>query len=902
MYSVKIVEINTGGDMSLKKVSLTINGVKKQFSVDENKVLLDLLREDLHLTGAKQSCDRKGQCGACTVVVDGKAVRSCLKKVVDLEGADVITVEGLGTPDNPHLIQEAYVLAGAVQCGFCTPGMIMATKALLDQNNNPDTAAIKKALARNLCRCTGYKKIIDAVKLAGQFIRGENSPAKVRKNLKNKMIGESHPRPSAMIKACGVAQFGADIHLPGALELAVVHSTEYHAKIKKLDTSQALKMPGVAGIVTADDIKGTNRIRVIATDQPLLCEDVVRTYGDPIAIVAAETRDQARAAAAAVKVEYEPLPVMLTPQESLADKAYQIHKHSPNLCYTQPQIRGDVKKALAESAVVIEGHFSTQMNHQSPLEPEVSLAYFEGQGKDVTLVVVGRSINIHATAAQIKEAVGADKVRYIEPFVGGQFGIKATVSTEGIVGAAAMHFKKAVRYIPSLQESMWMSSKRHPFDMQVKLGATQDGKLTAYSNEFTVNKGAYFMLGFIIPTRAFNMMNGPYRIDNLYTYCKLAYTNNASGGAARGAGPPQVMFALESAVDMLAEKLKIDPLDFRKKNALKPGEARATGALIVQTSFPQLCDDIKPHFERAKKDCAAFNAKSTTIKRGVGIAGMSFGIADAGDRGHVEVELNQDDTVTIYAAIADPGEGNDSMLSQLAGQVLDLPLSKIVLHTRDTNGTVGMGPAAGSRMTYIGGGSAVIALEKLRKAMDEAGGKTYAALKKAGKETRYVGEKIIPGKEALDPKTGQGDSFESQVHNIQMAEVEVNTETGAVRVLKMTTAVDAGPIIHPQNLEGQLEGGMDQGIGYALREEYVHGKTRDWVNFKFPTINEAADVEFIFREEPRVKGTLGSTGIGEMTMVSTAPAVLNAIHNACGARIYHLPATPEKVKAALAKS
>jgi aldehyde oxidoreductase len=884
----------------VKKVTLTINGEKKQFSVEEDKVLLDLLREDLRLTGVKQSCDRKGQCGACTVVVDGKAVKSCLKKVADLEGAEVITVEGLGTPDNPHLIQEAYVLSGAIQCGFCTPGMIMATKALLDQKPNPTVADVKKALARNLCRCTGYKKIIDAVLLAGQFLRGENSPDKVRKALnKKKMIGESHPRPSAMIKACGLAQFAADIPLPDSWQLAVVHSTEFHAKIKKIDSAKAAKMPGVAGVITAADIKGTNRIRIMAPDQPVLCDDVVRTYGDPIAIVAATTREEARAAAAAVKVEYEPLPVMMNPEESMAKGAYQIHKHSPNLCYTQSQIRGDIKKALAGSAVKTEGDYSTQMNHQAPLEPEVCVAYMEGKGKEETLVLIGRSINIHAQAAWVKEAVGAEKIRYMEPFVGGQFGIKATTSTEGIAAAGAMHFKKAVRYIPSIQESMWMSSKRHPFEMKIKVGATKDGFLTGYWNEFTMDKGAYFLLGPIIPSRAFNMLNGPYHIPNIYADCKMAYTNNASGGAARGAGPPQVMFALESAIDELAEKLKIDPLEFRKKNALKVGEARSTGATILQTSFRELCDDIKPMYDRAKKDAKAFNAKAGKIRRGVGLAGMSFGIADSGDRGMVFVEIDKDDSVTIYAAIADPGEGNDSMLTQLAAQVLGLPLKRIKLHTRDTVGTVGMGPSAGSRMTYIGGGSAVLALEKLRKAMDEVGAKTFAALKKAGKDTRYEGAKIIPGKDALDPKTGQGDSFDSEVFNIQMAEVEVNTETGAVKVLKMTTAVDAGPIIHPQNLEGQLEGGMDQGIGYALREEYVHGKTKDWITFKFPTINDAADVEFVTRETPRVNGTLGSTGIGEMTMVSTAPAVTNAIKDACGVRIQHLPATPDKILAAL---
>jgi len=777
--------------------------------------------------------------------------------------------------------------------------MIMATKALLDQNPNPGVAEIKKALARNLCRCTGYRKIIDAVLLAGRFIRGETTPAAIRGSLSKKMIGESHPRPSAMLKACGLAKFTADYKLENALELAVVHSTEYHARIKSINLEEARNMPGVAGIMTADDIKGTNRIRVFVPDQPVLCEDVVRTYGDPIAIVAAETREQARAAAAAVKVEYEPLPVMMTPEESMAEGAYQIHPHSSNLCYSQPQIKGDAQKALAGSAAVVEAEFSTSMNHQAPVEPEVCVAYLEGEGEDAQLIVIGRSINIHAHAAQIKEAVGWDNVRYKEPFVGGQFGIKASMSSECLAAAAAIHFKRPIRYIPSLTESFWLSSKRHSFSMKVKLGAGKDGLLTAYSNEFTINKGAYFLLGPVVPTRALHMFNGSYNIPNVYGKCNMAYTNNASGGAARGAGPPQVIFALESAMDMLAEKLKMDPLEFRKMNSMKPGQTRSTGAPIVQWPFPELCDAIKPYYEKAKKAVEEFNSKGGVIKRGVGIAVHSFGIAEAGDGGKVFVEVDPDDGITIYAAIADPGEGNDSMLTQIAAHMLDLPMEKIRLYTRDTDKTVGMGPSAGSRMTYIGGGSLQKALEQLKKAMEEAGSKTYEGLKKAGKPTRYEGVKTIPGSDALDPKTGQGDSFESQVHNIQMAEVEVNTDTGEVRVIKMTTAVDAGPIIHPQNLEGQLDGGMDQGIGYALREEYIHGKSKDWITFKFPTIETSFDVELITRETPRVNGTLGATGIGEMTMVSTAPAVVNAIYNACGARVYHLPATPEKVKAAL---
>ena len=251
-----------------KEIILKVNGVQQQVMANPEMVLIDLLREDLRLTGTKQSCDRKGQCGACTIIVNGKTVRSCITKLINLEGAEVITIEGLGTPDNPHLLQEAFVLAGAIQCGFCTPGMIMAAKALLDQNPNPDVAAIKKALTRNLCRCTGYKKIIEAVQLAARFMRKETTPAEVRSKLGTGMLGVSHPRPTAMIKACGVAQFNADIKMsPDTLQLAVVYSTQHHALIKSVDTSTAPKMPGVVGVITSEDIKGTNRIRFSATGQ-----------------------------------------------------------------------------------------------------------------------------------------------------------------------------------------------------------------------------------------------------------------------------------------------------------------------------------------------------------------------------------------------------------------------------------------------------------------------------------------------------------------------------------------------------------------------------------------------------------------------------------------------------------
>jgi aldehyde oxidoreductase len=885
----------------MPQVTLKVNGVQRQVMASPKMVLIDLLREDLHLTGTKQSCDRKGQCGACTVIVNRKAIRSCITKVVNLEGAEIVTVEGLGTPENPHLIQEAFVLSGAIQCGFCTPGMIMATKALLDQNPNPDVTAIKRALARNLCRCTGYKKIFEAVQLAGRFIRGETTPEDIRRKIGKDMLGVSHPRPTAMLKACGLAQFNADIKLPpDAVELAVVHSTQYHALIKSVDTSVAAKMPGVVGIMTAKDVKGTNHIRSMFPDQPVLCEDKVRVLGDPIVAVAAETREQARDAAAAVKVEYEPLPVMMTTREALAPGAYQIHSHAVNnIMMAMPLIKGDAEKALGEAKAIVDADFSTQTNHQAPLEPEISSAYFEGEGENPQLVVVGRSIMIHAHLAQIKEAVGYTNMRYKEAFSGGQFGIKAAITTEAITAAAALHFKRPVRYVPSMNESMLLSSKRHAYDMKVKLAADANGRITAYTNDFDIDKGAYTVLGPVALVRSLQMLQGSYNIPNVKSLGKIAYTNNSSGGAARGAGPPQTNFALESAVDMLAEKLGIDPLEFRRMNSLQPGQSKATGMVVQQWPFVELCDAIKPHYERAKKEAQAFNAQGGKIKHGVGIGCHSFGIGGAGDSARMAVEIDPDDGITIYAAVADPGEGNDSMLTQIAAHQLGLPFEKIRLYTRDTDKTVGMGPAAGSRMTWMAGNALLNAIGQIQNAMKEAGTKTYTGLKNAGKPTRYEGYTKNDVPAGMDRKTGQGNSFVSDCHNIQMAEVEVNTDTGATRVLKITTAVDAGTIINPQAFEGQLEGGMDQGVGFALREEYILGKTKDYVTFKFPTIRDSFESEIIARETPRLNGPLGATGIGEMTMVSTAPAVINAIYNACGARIYSLPATPGRVKAAL---
>jgi aldehyde oxidoreductase len=707
-----------------------------------------------------------------------------------------------------------------------------------------------------------------------------------------------------MIKACGVAEFTADIHVPGAAELAAVHSPHAHALIKSIDTSEAERMPGVIGVMTAKDIKGTNRLKMTMPDRPILCDTKVRYIGDPVAAILAETREQAVAATQAVKVDYGVLPVMMTPEEVLAEGAPQIDPDRPNLCYSQPQIRGDAETALAQSAAVVESHFSTQTNHQAALEPEACVAYLEEDegGDPPTLVVIGRSINIHFHLGMLQDAVGYENMRYEEAYSGGQFGIKIDITSEGLAAAAALHFKRPIRYIPSLTESMWLTSKRHAFGMKVRIGADRQGKLTAYAIDFTVNNGAYYSNGNVIINRALLMLSGSYYIPTIKAMSRLVYTNTGFGAAARGAGPPQVNYALESAIDMLAEKMGIDPLEFRLMNSLKPGQPKSTGRIVEQWPLPELIEAIRPHYDRARREATELNRKEGGIKRGVGLGTGSFGIATPGDTANVAVELDPDGGLTVFAAAADPGEGSDSMLTQIAAHLMNLPMEKIRLVTRTTEKTTATGPAAGSRMTYMVGGAMVDAINKLKAAMTEANATTHEQLRAAGRPTRYMGTKKNEDAGPLDPQTGQGPSFESQVHAVQLAEVEVNTRTGEVRVFRMTTAVDAGRVINPKNLEGQLEGGMDMGVGFALREEYIDGQTKDWVSFKFPTIGHLFEMETIIRETPRTKGPLGATGVGEMTMVPTAPAVMNAIANACGARVRHLPATPDKVLAALAKA
>jgi aldehyde oxidoreductase len=446
-----------------------------------------------------------------------------------------------------------------------------------------------------------------------------------------------------MIKACGTALFTADYLVHDALELVALRSAIPHARIVSIDTAEAEKMPGVAGVVTAADIRGSNILKKPpAEDRPVLAQDKVRYIGDPILAVAAHTREQAQEALKKVKVALDPLPPLNTPAEAMQADAIRVHDQSPNLSIERPQIKGDAAAALQNSAALIEARFKNQTNHQAPLEPEATLAYWEEgeEGDEDQLVVVGRSINIHDHLLRLQEALGWENIRYIEAFTGGQFGIKVEIISEGIAAAAAIKFKRAVRYIPSLEESMLMTCKRFSYESQVTLAADNQGKLTAYCNDFVIDSGAYHGSGPGMVSRSLIALSNEYHIPNINARGRLVYTTNPWGSAARGAGKPEINFATEVAMDMLAEKLAVDPFEFRLRNLLKPGERLSCGHVVEEWSVAELMEAIRPHYSRAVAEAAAF--ESGKLRRGVGIALGAHGIGASGDAATAAVELDPD--------------------------------------------------------------------------------------------------------------------------------------------------------------------------------------------------------------------------------------------------------------------
>ena len=905
----------------MQKKKLYVNGIERSVVTEGSDLLADVIRKSLRLTGTKVGCG-KGQCGACNVIMDGKLVRSCITKMERVpDGAAITTIEGIGTPQDLHALQMAWMIHGGAQCGFCTPGFIVSAKALIDSNPDPSREDIRDWFQKykNACRCTGYQMLVDAVQDAVRVLKGEISMQDLAFKLpeNGKVLGTNMPRPSAAAKVTGTWDFGADagLQLPeNTLQLALVQAEVSHANILAIDTSEAERMPGVVKVVTHKDIKGKNRITGLITfpsnlgdgwDRPILCDTKVFQYGDAIAIVCADTEKHAREAAKKVKVELEVLPAYMSAPEAMEPDAIEIHPGTPNIYYIQKIAKGEDTKPIFDKAeVVVEGDFYTSRQPHLPIEPDVGFAFLDDAGK---LNIHSKSIGLHLHLYMIAPGLGVEpeNLVLVQNNAGGTFGYKFSPTMEALVGAAAMATGRPVFLCYDYAQQQIYTGKRSPFWTTVRYAADKEGQLLAMETDWSVDHGPYSEFGDLLTLRGAQYIGAGYDIKNIRGEGRTVCTNHAWGAAFRGYGAPESEFPSEVLMDELAEKLGMDPLELRYKNVYRKGSTTPTGQDPEVYSLPEMIDRLRPRYEAAKKRAA--ERSTDAIKRGVGVAVGVYGAGlDGPDTSETDVELNPDGTVTIFNTWEDHGQGADMGTLAVAHEALR-PLALATDHIRlvmnDTSKCPNSGPAGGSRSQVVTGQAIRVGCEELLKAMKKANGsyRTYEEMQAEGLPTKVHGKWTAPAKDC--DANGQGSPFCCYMYGVFLAEVAVDKATGKTTVEGMTCVADVGTVVNRLVVDGQIYGGLAQGIGLALTEDFEDIKKHSTLaGAGFPYIKQIPDnMEIIYVETPRPDGPFGASGVGEMPLTAPHAAVINGIYNACGARIRSIPALPEKVLAAMPK-
>ena len=905
----------------MQKKKLYVNGIERSVVTEGSDLLADVIRKSLRLTGTKVGCG-KGQCGACNVIMDGKLIRSCITKMERVpDGAAITTIEGIGTPQDLHALQMAWMIHGGAQCGFCTPGFIVSAKALLDSNPDPTREDIRDWFQKykNACRCTGYQMLVDAVQDAVRVLKGEISMQDLAFKLpeNGKVLGTNMPRPSAAAKVTGTWDFGADagLQLPeNTLQLALVQAEVSHANILAIDTSEAERMPGVVKVVTHKDIKGKNRITGLITfpsnlgdgwDRPILCDTKVFQYGDAIAIVCADTEKHAREAAKKVKVELEVLPAYMSAPEAMEPDAIEIHPGTPNIYYIQKIAKGEDTKPIFDKAeVVVEGDFYTSRQPHLPIEPDVGFAFLDDAGK---LNIHSKSIGLHLHLYMIAPGLGVEpeKLVLVQNNAGGTFGYKFSPTMEALVGAAAMATGRPVFLCYDYAQQQIYTGKRSPFWTTVRYAADKQGKLLAMETDWSVDHGPYSEFGDLLTLRGAQYIGAGYDIKNIRGEGRTVCTNHAWGAAFRGYGAPESEFPSEVLMDELAEKLGMDPLELRYKNVYRKGSTTPTGQDPEVYSLPEMIDKLRPKYEAAKKRAAERSTEA--VKRGVGVAVGVYGAGlDGPDTSETDVELNPDGTVTVFNTWEDHGQGADMGTLAVAHEALRplaLATDQIRLVMNDTSKCPNSGPAGGSRSQVVTGQAIRVGCEELLKAMKKANGsyRTYEEMQAEGLPTKVHGKWTAPAKDC--DANGQGSPFCCYMYGVFLAEVAVDKATGKTTVEGMTCVADVGTVVNRLVVDGQIYGGLAQGIGLALTEDFEDIKKHSTLaGAGFPYIKQIPDnMEIIYVETPRPDGPFGASGVGEMPLTAPHAAVINGIYNACGARIRSIPALPEKVLAAMPK-
>ena len=846
----------------------TVNG--QTVTVEKNQKLLRFLRDELHLTGVKDGCS-EGACGACTVIIDGETCKACVPDTDTLEGRSVITVEGL-TEWEKQVYCYAYAEAGAVQCGFCIPGMVMCSKALLDKNPAPTEPEIRYALRNNYCRCTGYVKIVAAVKLAGQIFRDGVIPAKGADDWK---LGSRVQRLDADEKVLGTGKYPDDYYPDGMLYGSALRSKYARARVLSIDTSAAKALPGVVAVLTAEDIPGENKIGHLKHDQYTLIPvgGLTHYLGDAVALVAAEDRETLEKAKKLIKVEYEVLPAVHNPQEAAAPDAPKVFdEEKNNVCAHKHICRGDAEGAIRRSKHVISHHFETPWTEHAFLEPECAVSFLDGDG-DVFIYSTDQSA--HQTLHECQLLLGTKKVKVQNALVGGGFGGKEDMTVQHHAALLTYLTGRPVKVKLTRAESLLIHPKRHRFEMDFTMGCDENGIIQGVKAKVVTDTGAFASLGSPVLERACTHAAGPYQYQNFEIEGTAYYTNNPPAGAFRGFGVTQTCFATESLLNMMADEVGITPWEIRYRNAIRPGGVLPNGQIVDEsTGLVETLEAVKPYY-----DAVLAAGKPVGLGCAMKNAGVGVGIPDTG---RVKLVIEEDRKVHIYSGASCIGQGLGTVLVQMTVSNTDLKRDDIVYERSNTWIAPDSGTTSGSRQTLVTGEACRRACEKFMEA--RAAGKTLADMVGETYYGEYLAKTDPLGADVPNPVSHVAYGYATQI-------CVLDPKTG--RVEQMVAAHDVGKAVNPLSCEGQIEGGVVMSMGFALRERYPIDENCKPID-KYGSLglfraHELPEIVAIVVDKPGLNVACGAIGIGEITSIPTAPAIADAYFRYDHERRYSLP-------------
>lgn len=848
--------------------TFTVNG--QVVTTRKKQTLLRFLRDELHLTSVKDGCSQ-GACGACTVIIDGKTCKACVPTTDRLEGKNILTVEGLSKWES-EVFTYAYGEAGAVQCGFCIPGMVMCTKALLDVNPDPAEAEIKYAIRNNYCRCTGYVKIIAAVKLAAKILREGVIPAKSADDWK---IGSRVHRLDVEEKVLGFGKYPDDFYMDGMCYGSALRSKYPRARVMSIDASAAKALPGVVAVLTAEDIPGENKIGHLKHDQYTLIPvgGLTHYLGDAVALVAAEDMETVERAKKLIKVEYEVLPAVHSIEEARAmDAPLVFDEEESNVQAYKHVSRGNAKEAIKNAKHVITQHFETPWTEHAFLEPECAVAYIDEDGD---LRIISTDQDAYCTFHECSLMLGTDKVKAENALVGGGFGGKEDMTVQHHAALLAYRTGRPVKVRLTRAESLLIHPKRHHFVMDFTMGCDENGRILGVKAKVASDTGAFASLGGPVLERACTHAAGPYAYENFEIEGTAYYTNNPPAGAFRGFGVTQTCFATETLLNMMADEIGITPWEIRYRNAIRPGGVLPNGQIVDEsTGLAETLEAVKEEY-----DAAMAAGKPVGLACAMKNAGVGVGIPDWG---RAKLIVEEDQKLHIYAGASCIGQGLGTVLVQMVVSNTDLRRDDIVYERSNTWIAPDSGTTSGSRQTMITGEAVRRACEKLMEAKKD--GKTLADL--AGQEFygEYLAKTDPLGADVPNPVSHVAYGYATQVCILDSKSRKIDT---------MIAAHDVGKAVNPLSCEGQIEGGVVMSLGFALTERYPIDENCKPID-KFGALglfraHEIPKIKAIVIDKPGLNVACGAIGIGEITSIPTAPAVTDAYYRLDGERRFTLP-------------